>query len=557
MSPFRGQKGFGMIQKYLSDLQGEFRGYNVRALTKDLFAGLTAAAVALPLALAFGVSSGADAAAGLITAIISGFVISAFSGAYYQISGPTGAMSAILISVTAKYHLEGVFLATLLAGILLIFAGIFHLGRLTAFIPSPVITGFTSGIAVIIALGQLDNLLGVRSTGESALARLASLRDAGHSLNFSSLAIGAFVIIFMLLFPKKLGAAVPASLVGIAAATILAAVLGLDADTVGEIPKTLVPDRRLTPPDITPGAIANLVLPSISIASLGMVESLMCGASAGRMTGVRLDNDRELVAQGIGNLLLPFFGGIPATAAIARTSVAIKSGAKTRLTGIFHAAGLLLTLFFLGPAMSKIPLASLAGVLVVTAWRMNDLESIRFIFSRNFKGGILKYLITMVSTVVFDLTTAILIGVALALVLLVRRLSKIEINCEKVDESRMAGAGELSGRFRNACVVYITGPVIFANTQHIEKIPDRIPPGCDAVLLSMRGVSHLDVSGVQTLLAVLTGFKARGIDFAICGLPDGTKEIICRSGIAELAGENGFFWSVERALTGKKPIICA
>jgi SulP family sulfate permease len=217
-------------------------------------------------------------------------------------------MAAILISVTAKYHLEGVFLATLLAGIILIFAGIFHLGRLTAYIPSPVITGFTSGIAIIIALGQLDNLLGVRSAGDSALAKLASLRDAGPSLNFSSLAIGAFVIIFMLLFPKKLGAAIPASLVGIAAATVLAAVLGLDADTVGEIPKTLVPDRRLTPPDITPGAIANLVLPSVSIASLGMVESLMCGASAGRMTGVRLDNDRELVAQGIGNILLPFFG---------------------------------------------------------------------------------------------------------------------------------------------------------------------------------------------------------------------------------------------------------
>lgn len=543
-----------LFQGYVSELKEEFAGYNGAKLAKDAMAGLTVAAVALPLALAFGVASGADAASGLITAIIAGFVISAFSGAYYQISGPTGAMAAILISVIARYQMQGVFLATLLAGVILLIAGFLHLGKLTAFIPAPVITGFTSGIAVLIALGQLDNFFGVTSSGDTALSRFLSYFHGNFSPNLCAVGVGLFVIVFMLAFPKKWSAVVPASLLGILLATACSMLLHLDVKTVGEIPKTLLPAARLNLTDLSFAKLSGLLSPAVSIAMLGMIESLLCGSSAGHMTGRRLNSDQELIAQGIGNILLPFFGGIPATAAIARTSVAIKSGAQTRLTGVFHAVGLLISMFVLAPFMSAIPLSALAGVLLVTAWRMNEWSAIRYIFSHKFKGAALKFSATMLATVIFDLTTAILVGVLVALVLLVKRLSAIEINYEKVDPARIGVAGDaLKERFGNACVVYIAGPMIFANTQDIEEIARKIHPGCDTVLFSLRGASHMDISGAQALLGVLREFQARKMDILVCGLSRNMEEIMWRAGIVELLGEDSFYWSVDRALLGEGP----
>ena len=373
------------MNAYWRDLRKEFLGYNSSKLLKDLMAGVTVAAVALPLALAFGVSSGATAAAGLLTAIISGFVISLLGGAFYQISGPTGAMAAILISIIAQYGMSGVFTATIMAGILMVLAGIFHLGRVTAFIPMPVIAGFTSGISIIIALGQLDNLFGVNSTGSSAVEKLFSYFTNGFSPDWISVAIGGLVILFMVIYPSKWNAVIPASLVAIIIATSAVFFFSLKVDSVGAIPSSLMLSERFSFAGFRLSSIKDLLAPAVSIAALGMVESLLCGASAGRMTGVRLNNDRELVAQGVGNILSPLFGGIPATAAIARTSVAIKSGAQTRLTGMFHALILLISMLVLGPVMARIPLSALAGVLLVTAWRMNEWSTIKYIFSRKFK----------------------------------------------------------------------------------------------------------------------------------------------------------------------------
>ena len=400
-----------LIRNYVQQLKREFKNYSGADLIKDLMAGLTVAAVALPLALAFGVSSGATAAAGLVTAIIAGLVIGAFSGGFYQISGPTGAMAAILMSVIAGYGLQGVFAATLIAGVLLVLCGIFHIGRLTSFIPAPVITGFTSGIAVIIAMGQIDNFFGVASEGSSAVQKLFSYGRLGFPVNLQSVLLGMFVVLFMVFFPKKWNAVVPASFLSIIIATVISVVMKLDVETVGAIPKTLFLEDRLDIAALNLQNMKGLFGPAVSIAMLGMIESLLCGASAGKMANVRLNSDQELVAQGIGNIILPFFGGIPATAAIARTSVALKSGARTRLTGIFHALGLLVFMFILGPVMARIPLSALAGVLMVTAFRMNDWKEIRYIFSHHFKGAAAKYLITMAATILFDLTMAILLGV--------------------------------------------------------------------------------------------------------------------------------------------------
>lgn len=537
-----------LIRNYVQQLKKEFKNYSGADLIKDLMAGLTVAAVALPLALAFGVSSGATAAAGLVTAIIAGLVIGAFSGGFYQIFGPTGAMAAILMSVIAGYGLQGVFAATLIAGVLLVLCGIFHIGRLTSFIPAPVITGFTSGIAVIIAMGQIDNFFGVASEGSSAVQKLFSYGRLGFPVNLQAVLLGMFVVLFMVFFPKKWNAVVPASFLSIIIATVISVVTKLDVETVGAIPKTLFLEDRLDIAALNFQDIKGLFGPAVSIAMLGMIESLLCGASAGKMANVRLNSDQELVAQGIGNIILPFFGGIPATAAIARTSVALKSGARTRLTGIFHALGLLVFMFILGPVMARIPLSALAGVLMVTAFRMNDWKEIRYIFSHHFKGAAAKYLITMAATILFDLTTAILLGVVTGLVLLVSRLSHIEINYEKVDMSRIKNADErLNKKYENAAVAYLTGTIIFANTQNIEEILVKMQE-FDTVLLSMRGVSYMDISGAITFMQVLAELQKQGKKIFLCGVPNSTMMMLKRSGIYDMIGENNFYWSVERAL---------
>ncbi len=540
-----------MLKKYLADLKTEFTGYNAKRFSKDLMAGLTVAAVALPLALAFGVSSGATAAAGLLTAIICGFTISLFGGAFYQISGPTGAMAAILMSIIAKYQMSGVFIATILAGMILVLAGVLRLGRLTAFIPMPVISGFTSGIAVIIALGQLDNFFGVTSVGSSAVEKLFSYFTIGFSPNPIAVIIGVLVILFMIFFPKKWNAVVPASLVAIILATAASMIFSLPVAVVGEIPSSLILADRFSFTGLDFGAISGLIAPAVSIAALGMVESLLCGASAGRMTGVRLDNDRELIAQGVGNILSPIFGGIPATAAIARTSVAIKSGAQTRLTGMFHSVVLLVSMLVLGPVMSNIPLSALAGVLLVTAWRMNEWETIRYIFSRKFKGAALKFIATMLATIVFDLTVAIMIGIVIALLLQVSRLSQLEINYDSVKPERMNHKDtEIMPVHENAYVAYITGAIIFANAQRITDMAEAFA-GRSSAIFSMRGVSYMDISGAQAFLEMVEELKKANIPVYICGVSDAVMTMMERSGVCAEVDKSNFYWSVEHALRGK------
>ena len=346
-----------MIKNYLTNLKQEFSGYNTAKLMKDIMAGLTVCAVALPLALAFGVSSGATAAAGLVTAIIAGVVIAVLGGASFQISGPTGAMSAVLVGIVASYGLQGVFFACFAAGALLLLAGIFKLGRLISFIPMPVIMGFTSGIAIIIAMGQIDNFFGTASEGSSNLAKIASYARLGFHPNLQAVLIGLLVVVVMIVWPKKWGARVPGSLVGIILATVVSALFRMDSiATVGNIPRTLMLADRLDLGSLNLNMLKNLISPIVTIAALGMIESLLCGASASRMKNEPFNADQELIAQGVGNILLPLFGGVPATAAIARTSVAVKSGQQTRLTSVFHSVFLLASMFLLGGVMARAPI---------------------------------------------------------------------------------------------------------------------------------------------------------------------------------------------------------
>ncbi len=537
-----------MIKNFIGDIKREFAGYNGKSFSKDLMAGLTVTAVALPLALAFGVSSGADAAAGLITAIIAGFIISAFSGASFQISGPTGAMTAVLITIVAKFGIQGVFVACFIAGILLLLFGIFKMGNLVSFIPMPVVTGFTTGIAIIIALGQIDNFFGTTSVGESALAKIFSYGTLGFSPNWFAVAIGVLVILIMVFYPKKWNNVVPSSLVAIIVAALVSNLAGFEITTVGEIPRTLLPETRLTLVGVNISMAKDLIAPAFTIAMLAMIESLLCGSAAARMKKEPFNADQELIAQGIGNIIIPFFGGVPATAAIARTSVAIKSGGVTRLTGIIHAVGLLLSMFILGSLMAKLPLAALAGVLMVTAWRMNEWETIKYIFSKRFKSAMSQFIITMVCTVVFDLTIAIIVGVAFSFLLFVVKSSKIEINVSKVENDKLRGSdADVEGTHKNSVVMYITGSVFFGNTAKLNDAVERMD-GCDEIIFSLRGVSAIDTSGAQNLYEICESLMARDVKLSFCGVQPAVKEMMQRSGVVDLIGEHCFYWSVDKAL---------
>nr|MBP8164620.1 SulP family inorganic anion transporter [Anaerolineales bacterium] len=387
----------------------EFSDYSFAKFQQDLLAGLTVAAVALPLALAFGVASGATAAAGLVTAILAGIVIGALGGAPYQISGPTGAMSAVLIVLVTRYGLEGIWIAGLLSGLILLFIGIMRLGRFIAFIPAPVISGFTSGIALIIFIGQIDNFIGFKTPGtETAAQKFIGYFSAPISPDWHTIVLGLVVIGTMLFWPAKWNSRFPSSLLGIILASLLNFALGWSAPMIGSIPRTLFLADRLSLSNIPFSNLSDFIAPTLTITALGAVESLLCGAVGSNMTGVRLQANQELIAQGIGNVIIPFFGGVPATAAIARSSVGIKSGGQTRMVSIIHAVGLLLSMFLLTPFMEKIPLAALAGVLMVTAVRMNEWDAIKFMFGKRFKTDMIAFTITMFATIVLDLTQAIL-----------------------------------------------------------------------------------------------------------------------------------------------------
>lgn len=538
-----------LLKDYVTDIRNEFKGYNGKRFSKDLMAGITVAAVALPLALAFGVSSGATAAAGLVTAIIGGIIISIFSGASFQISGPTGAMTAILVTLAAKYGMQGILTACFFAGIILILAGILKLGRMIYYIPSSVITGFTSGIAIIIALGQLDNFFGVKSHGSLAITKFISYFTQGFHPDIPTMCIGLAVILIMVIWPKKLNDKVPSSLAALIIVLIANYFLKLDVAMVGDIPKSLFLDDRLSIAGIDFAKFWDLFVPALSIAALGMIESLLCGASAGKMKKEELNADRELIAQGIGNIVIPFFGGVPATAAIARTSVAIKAGCETRLTGVIHAGILLLSMFVLAPVMSVIPLSALAGVLIVTAWRMNDWTNIKFIFSHKFKSGMIKFLVTMAATVVLDLTQAIVIGVAVSVILILIKLTDIEINISEIDSERLEEAGihlpRISGKVR---VAYLTGAIFFAVVDKLTKKLQEQEGVTEGLILSMRGVPVIDLSGIQAMIDLVKELEGHGTEVYLTSVQPKVLEEMRKGGLIDLIGEEYIFDSAEEAI---------
>ena len=538
--------------------QQEFHGYNAAKFRQDLLAGITVAAVALPLALAFGVLSGASAAAGLITAIIAGFLIGALSGAPYQISGPTGAMSAVLIVLAQKYGLNGIFVAGALAGVLLLIIGLLRLGRFIAFIPAPVITGFTSGIALIIAIGQIDNLLGIKTPGaESSALKLTGYFRGGFTPDWPTLLLGLLVIALMILWPKKWNARFPASLLGIIVATLVAIALNLHVAVIGDIPRTILLTDRLSLNTIPLGSLPDFIGPALTIAALGAVESLLCGTVASNMTGIRLHANQELIAQGVGNLVIPFFGGVPATAAIARTSVGIKAGGQTRLVSIIHATALLASMFLLAPIMSRIPLAALSGVLIMTAWRMNEWEAIRYMVNHRLEKALLAFGITLLATITLDLTQAILIGTFVTGAIFLSQMADIDIEVQNVDPDKLRQRGiQNAGDCAHVRVAYLTGPLFFAATGNFNEAFTNLG-NTHALILSMRGVPRIDTSGLQAMGRLLERLKAQNSLLMLAGTHPAVLHTLEQGGLLEEIGKENIFWSADQAIVAAEARGCA
>ncbi len=533
----------------LSLWRSEFAGYSLETFRRDVLAGITVAAVGLPLALAFGVASGADAAAGLVTAILAGVIIGGLGGAAFQISGPTGAMSAILIAIAAKYGLAGVWVACAMAGVMLVALGLFRLGRYISFIPAPVITGFTSGIAIIIAVGQLDNVLGVHTEeAESSLAKLWGYLAHPPVPDWHSVATAAIVIAVMVVLPRFFKA-VPASLVGIVVATLVAAGLGWQVPVIGTIPRTILLEQRLTLDTIPWGSMGDLLLPALSIAALGAIESLLCGSVGATMSGKPFSSNQELLAQGLGNLLIPFFGGVPATAAIARTSVAIKSGAVTRLTSIIHSLALLLSALALAPLIGQIPLAALGGVLLVTAWRMNEWEAIHFYWHARLRHALAAMVVTMVATAALDLTQAIIIGVTISAIIYIRQSAlSAGAASEPVDAKRLQAQGY---NIQESCptmrVYYLTGPLFFGSV-HVVLAAFADAARYHTLLISMRGVPLVDAMGAKALTELVEEHHARGGVVCFTGMQPAVRRTLERTGLIALVGERHVYWSAVDAI---------
>lgn len=527
----------------------EFRGYGAAQFRRDLLAGLTVGAVALPLALAFGVAGGASAAAGIVTAILSGIIIAGLGGSSYQISGPTGAMSAVLIVLAQRYGLSGIWVACLLAGLFMVLLGVFKLGRYISFIPSPVITGFTSGIALIIAIGQLDNVLGVKTAAaENALIKFFDYFLHPPSPDWRSVLIAGLVMLTMIIMPR-FTKSIPGSLVGLAIASVIVAVLGWNIPTIGSIPQTILLDERLTWASIPWAHLPDLVPAAISIAALGAIESLLCGAVGANMTGEPMDSNQELIGQGIGNMLIPFFGGVPATAAIARTSVAIKSGAVTRMTSFIHTLVLIASVFVLGTLIGRIPMAALGGVLLMTAWRMNEWESIHFFTRSRIKHAMAGMFITMLATVALDLTQAILIGIAIsALIYLQQSAVTTEVKAMPIDPLRMRGLGpDLDMPCPKVHVYYLTGPIFFGSVHNILESFETARE-YRTLIISMRGVPMIDIMGAQALTQIIEEQHEHHGEVYFSGVQPAVREMLNRTGVMELVGEERIFWSADQAI---------
>lgn len=516
-------------------------GYSASTFRADAIAGLTVAIVALPLAMALGIASGASPDKGLVTAVIAGFLISALGGSRVQVGGPTGAFVVVIFNVIAKHGYDGLLIATLLAGLILILAGIFRLGQVIKYIPHPVVTGFTAGIAVIIASSQVKDFLGLSLNEVPAdfIPKWQAYLGAISTTDAATVAIGALALAIIIVL-RKLAPKLPGFLIAVVVTSIAVALLKLPLDTVGSrfpdmpagLPMPSLPDISL--------AKVNAVLPSaFTIAFLAGIEALLSAVVADGMAGTRHRSNQELIGQGVANLGSALFGGLPATGAIARTATNIRAGAKTPVAGIMHAVFLLIFVLFATDLMAFVPMATLAAILFMVAWGMSEYERFRTLLRMpNSDRAVL--LLTFGLTVLVDLTVAIGVGVTLASLLFMARMAEavevdnrtlkdVDLDSEDIHQRDALPAG--------VEVFRINGPFFFGVAGELLDTLRRVGQSPKVIILRMRLVPLLDASGLRALDEFVKQAQVSGAKVILSGVQPQPRSMLERVHLDEASGK--------------------
>ena len=504
-------------------------------LLRNVIAGLVVGVVAMPLAMAFAIASGAKPEQGLYTAIVAGVATALFGGTRVQISGPTGAFIAVLAGITAQYGIAGLQVATLMAGLIMLAMGIGRLGGVIRFIPDPVIVGFTSGIGVIIWVGQWKDFFGLHPVGPTLHfhEKLLSLLEVLPQLDAATTLIGLGSLLVVMggakVLPRIPGLSrVPSPLVAMLLATGVQALwhfptVATLGSAFGGIPRAL---PGLSLPDITLGEALQLIGPAFAIALLGAIESLLTAVVADGMAGTKHDSNQELIGQGIANLLTPLFGGFAATGAIARTATNIRNGATSPVAGIVHAVFLVLVIVLLAPFAAAVPLAALAAILFATAWNMSDVPHFLRVLRRAPLADKLLLAVTFMLTVFVDLVVAVNVGVMIAALLFMKRMSE-SVRVQQQGDIGGEGASsveplEVPVQLPPSVLVYrIDGPFFFGAAEKLESTLERVPLGVRAIVLRLGRVPFMDATGLATLLEVIERYRHRKVRVLLCGIhPD-------------------------------------
>ena len=543
------------------------RSYDKKTFSSDLMAGIIVGIVALPLAIAFAIASGVSPEKGIITAIVAGFIISALGGSKVQIGGPTGAFIIIISGIIAQYGVQGLTIATLMAGVFLILMGVLRLGTIIKYIPYPIVVGFTSGIAVTIFTTQIKDLTGMQmSSNPSDFIEkwIAYFQNIGN-IDMWSTAMGLLSILIITLMPR-ISKKIPGSLIAIIVVTIVALLLkefcGVDSiETIGDrfSINAKIPEAQM--PQMTWDTIKGLAAPAFTIAILGAIESLLSATVADGVTGDHHNSNTELIGQGIANLATPLFGGIPATGAIARTMTNINNGGRTPIAGIVHAAVLLLIFLFLMPLARFIPMACLAGVLVVVSYGMSGWRSFLAML-KNPKSDITVLLLTFFLTIIFDLTIAIEVGLVCACLLFMRRMSEtsdVSVIYNEIDISEDADmqAGNLENLTipKGVEVYEINGPYFFGAGNRAEEMMQRFGNDPKVRIIRMRKVPFIDSTGLHNLENLCLMSKKENVQIVLSGVNPKVEAVLVKNGFIELLGRENICNHIDIALARAKEIV--
>ena len=557
-------KAFEFKPKLFTTLQN----YSKEGFMADLMAGIIVGIVALPLAIAFGIASGVSPEKGIITAIVAGFIISLLGGSKVQIGGPTGAFIVIIYGIIQEYGISGLTVATLMAGVLLILLGVFKLGAVIKFIPYPIIVGFTSGIAVTIFTTQIADIFGLNFGGEKVpgdfIGKWMMYFHHFDTVNWWN-AIVSIVSVLIIALTPRFSKKIPGSLIAIIVVTIAVYLMktygGITCiDTIGDrfTIQSQLPDAVV--PELNWEAIKNLFPVAITIAVLGAIESLLSAAVADGVIGDRHDSNTELIAQGAANIIAPLFGGIPATGAIARTMTNINNGGKSPVAGIIHAVILLLILLFLMPLAQYIPMACLAGVLVIVSYNMSGWRTFKALL-KNPKSDVTVLLITFFLTVIFDLTVAIEVGLLIACVLFMKRvmetteISVIKNEIDPNNESDLEVHEEHLMVPKGVEVYEINGPYFFGIATKFEEIMSELGDRPKVRIVRMRKVPFIDSTGIHNLTNLCEMSKKENIQIVLSGVNEKVHQILEKSGFNELLGKENICPNINVALEKAKAII--